>query len=86
MPGPAFNWVEIKKCAALGLPAGIKPSAPGGSNVLSGEWRDYEAKFRSVMLCRDMLMARHDGFVEADGKVENDPIGTEPMMRSDDFN
>ena len=87
VPLPSFNWQAIKTCAATPLPAGLKPSGVQGSNVLSPAWRDYEAHFRNVMLCRDLLAARHDGWVEgsAAGKDGVDTIGVEPMMNPDDF-
>ena len=78
-----FNWPVIKEIAALPIPA-PRPQADGGSSMLSLEWREHESAFRNIQLCRNLLAARHEGWVAADPNTP-DPIQPEPMTRPDDF-
>lgn len=81
--GVHFNWLAIARCANLPLP-GIDRAASGMDNMLSWQWRAVDNKFRTITLCRQLLAARHAGFLEV-AQHSVDPIPPAPMNRPDDM-
>jgi hypothetical protein len=61
-----FDWRLVRQWASKPLPADPKRQ------------RDAEL----IRQCRELLAARHDGWVAA--TTRSDPIPPEPMMRTDD--
>lgn len=78
-----FNWPEIKTCAARPIPS-FQPPADGTTGMLSPEWLAYQVAFKTIIFCRNVLAARHDGWTAA-APDKPDPLLPEPMVRPDDL-
>lgn len=78
-----FDWGKIQEMANEPLPA--PPSdADGGNNMLSRGYHEMENRWQNIMLCRQLLLSRHAGWIAA-APDKADPVPPVVMMRDDDM-
>lgn len=71
------DWGEVAKCAAKPYPA---------MDETSGRSRQmFEHYFHQIDGCRTMLIAHHQGWIDAGRAAAEDPHQPEPINREGDF-
>jgi hypothetical protein len=79
---PRFDWPEIVKCAAQ--PYGPPPPVRERAADMVADRMEYERRWRLIVDCRIMLIARDAGWRDSGTPAAN-PFPPEPMHRPDDF-
>lgn len=69
------DWSDVSKCAAKPYPNQDKTNLFGLSQFY----------FHQINGCRLMLIAHHQGWVDAGREPDADPYQPEPINRNDDF-